>query len=335
MASRAESSSAARLRDSDSDAAGDARVRRPSSPVHIRSNSVTFGPPKDSPTPRRMDSPSKRYSGLHPRPSLANSRVSSSGALPKRTHSFSANDPNGDVPRPSSSRRNDGSKKKRSSRKSGTRRDARTIDYGLGLLDDPSMLDPATRARIAELEARVDDINPASLPPTQLDLPSPSHDPQQPPPPLLHLPAPVETPPRVEFPRQTPSPRLPSSPSWEDGPPLRPASSNRRRISSVFTDVKDKMGKHPSQRTTKPSNASPLESARAIQELRRTVSTSTGASCLKALLNVLGPSKLNLRLVTASSTEHWTRGRNFLTSSRSSNGEEICQTVDGETFVTL
>lgn len=125
---------------SDSDQRENERGVRPRSSHHTRSNSVTFDS-QDSPT-RRTASPAYRQPTHYGRPPLSTSRASSSAALspPKRLHSSLMNDATGDVARNPSTNRNDGSRRKRSSRKSGGKRDVRAIDYGLGLLDDPSLL---------------------------------------------------------------------------------------------------------------------------------------------------------------------------------------------------
>lgn len=138
MAGRSES--ARGIYASDSDQRDNERGVRPRSSHHTRSNSVTFDS-QDSPT-KRTASPVYRQPSHYMRPSLSTSRASSSAAVSpaKRVHSSSMNDANGDVTRNPSASRIDGSRRKRVSRKSGGKRDVRAIDYGLGLLDDPSLL---------------------------------------------------------------------------------------------------------------------------------------------------------------------------------------------------
>ena len=112
---------------------------RPSS-QHTRSNSVTFDS-QESPT-RQTASPSYRHSAHYQRASHPASRHSSSGGLSpsKLPRSAPMNDVNGDAPRPKSGKKSEHTRRRRRARNSGTKRDTRTIDYGLGLLDDPSFL---------------------------------------------------------------------------------------------------------------------------------------------------------------------------------------------------
>lgn len=123
--------------DSGSDLRDGVRLR---SSQHTPSNSVAFDS-QESPT-RQTGSPSYRHPTYYGRPSLPASRQSSSGGLSplRRGHSISMNDANGDIPRPQPGKRGERTRRKRSSRKSGATRDTRAIDYGLGLLDDPSLL---------------------------------------------------------------------------------------------------------------------------------------------------------------------------------------------------
>jgi hypothetical protein len=131
--------------DSDSDLRDGVRLR---SSQHTPSNSVTFDS-QESPT-RQTGSPSYRHSTHYRRPSLPASRHSSSGGLspPKRIHSAFMNDANGDIPWPQPGKKSERTKRKRSSRKFGATRDTRAIDYGLGLLDDPSFLGRTDTSRI-------------------------------------------------------------------------------------------------------------------------------------------------------------------------------------------
>lgn len=103
----------------------------------VRSRSSQHTPTFDSP-PRPTGNSSFRHSTHYRGPPLPASRPSSGGlSSPRRVRSLSMN---GDVPRPHSIKKSERTRRKRSSRKSGAKRDTRAIDYGLGLLDDPSFL---------------------------------------------------------------------------------------------------------------------------------------------------------------------------------------------------
>ena len=114
-------------------------------------SSVTFHTHHDSPV-KRPSTPLRRISaGGIARP-VANlqgpqrAQSSSSGlgfSPPKRVNSLSMNMEvaNGEPSRGThTQKRSDATKKKHRSKRTSTRRDVRTMDYGLGLLDDPSYL---------------------------------------------------------------------------------------------------------------------------------------------------------------------------------------------------
>lgn len=254
---------------------------------HTRSNSVTFDS-QESPS-RQTASPSYRHSTHYHRPSLPASRHSSSGGLspPKRDHHASMD--GNDVPRPKLGKKGERTRRKHSSRKSGAQRDTRAIDYGLGLLDDPSffgrthcdhqfaihcqlsvwVVDPSTRARIAELQSRIEHINPIPpivRPAADFDAKAAPLDPLRTPPPRESIVS-VESPPRIEFPTRTSSPH-PTPSTSRDGQILpQRGLSQRRRINSMFVEVKEKFaskspGKHPA------SNHSLVDPNRVVAELR-------------------------------------------------------------------
>ena len=106
----------------------------------------------------RTASPSYRHSAHYQRASHSASRHSSSAGLSpsKLPRSAPMNDANGDAPRPKSGKKSEQTRRRRRTRNSGTKRDTRAIDYGLGLLDDPFFLGGTSHLPICNTSTDVD-----------------------------------------------------------------------------------------------------------------------------------------------------------------------------------